>query len=155
MEDQITTINADNEPASRKRLFELADTIDLTLVDNSVPKSTFSIFGIEWVNVKQVKGDIVNEGTLETFQRLEPWFVRRETNNLMYGGVPQGRKAEIDHYYFQLSDELKDIFNQESLFWDGFDSSSLLRGFEDPVFYLNDKKIGYVISHEKVGIIFE
>lgn len=150
MDAEWTCITKINEPECRAWLLCHADTLDLTLFDNSVPSTC--LFGLLSI-ARQQKGDIVNPDTLETFKRLEPWFLRRETNNLMYGGAPQGKRAQIDHYYFEMSEEIKAMLNQQTLLWEGYDFESLFKGFEDPVFYKDEVMVGYVISHEHEGII--
>jgi hypothetical protein len=81
-------------------------------------------------------------------------LLRVEKNNTKFNDIEQGNQV-FEHYFYQFSDNIKNLLNKETLFFDQIpNSSKSFYGFQDPTFYINNKMLSCVISHEQ-EIIFD
>lgn len=79
-------------------------------------------------------------------------YVRDEINSEKYNNITQPFGKKFHHYFFKLSDEIKNGFKNSLLFFNAYDD--FFYGFEDPAFYKNGEMIGAVISHEPIVILY-
>jgi hypothetical protein len=86
---------------------------------------------------------------IETKENLRPYFVRKVINNKRFNNLEQG-KHTFTHYFFRLTETLKEMLTKETLIWlvNPPASKGPFYCFEDPTFYNGDKMIGGVITHE-------
>jgi hypothetical protein len=93
---------------------------------------------------------------VETLEKLEPFFLKKITNNKRFDDIEQGKKSRFNHYYYRLSPILKSSINKQTLIWNSFPPCSeilIFYGFEDLTFYKDDEMIGSVITHEPIIIL--
>jgi len=78
-------------------------------------------------------------------------FIKKVANNKKYEDIKQPLNQKFEHYFYKLSKKVKDLLNNETLFFtniNNYYNSDNFYGFEDPTFYKNKKMAGCVISHE-------
>lgn len=141
------------EEAVRKFLLKGSNTVRLTRVNWSV-----SLFGfLTAVNRKFGKqfGNDNDPKFISFRDKIQKDFIRKAVNNKKYANIQQG-KQKWEHYFYRLSNDMKALFNKETLFFNPLLSASSpnFYGFEDPTFYRKDKIIGYVISHERMVVLY-
>jgi hypothetical protein len=85
---------------------------------------------------------------------LEKYFIKKETNNLLYNDSPQLSNLLFSHYYYRLSQEIKDKFLGDEYLFKSANLDDYFYCFEDPVFYMDDKIIGWVITHENMVFLY-
>lgn len=94
---------------------------------------------------------------LVVLKQLKPYFIKKIRNNLNYDDIPQPNNRQFTHYFFKLTDSLRQMVKEESLYLASIgnpDYSKHFYGFEDPAFYKNDVMIGSVIGHEPMVTLF-
>jgi len=128
----------EQEEMVRKYLLEKADIVRYTNYPNEWALGILVI--IPFPIYKNCRGKEFQK----SLQEFKADFIKKETNNMLYNGVPQENHL-VDHYYYRLSDRMKKFINEITLL-----SNPL--GFADPTFYKENKIICSIISHEPVFV---
>ncbi len=88
-----------------------------------------------------------------TLKKLNKYFIKSEQNNKLYE-VEQFKKSKFTHYFYKISQEVKKMINQETIFWLTIPPiTKNFYGFENPAFYKNDKLKAHIISHENMVML--
>src|SRR6185369_11571661 len=85
-----------------------------------------------------------------TLKGLEKDYVKKETNNKKYNDIEQPGKSLFTHYFYRLSDEIRDKFKNDPVLFEAMNLPVCFYGFDDPVFYKDEKMVGGMITHENM-----
>lgn len=99
----------------------------------------------------QTKGNDSDPKVVEVLESLDGLFIKKEINNKKYNNLIQSAKARIEHRYYRLTNELKEILKRVKLVVNREDEE--FYGFEDATFYADDELVCSVISHEDMAIL--
>jgi len=107
---------------------------------------------------KQHYGHDADPHFQDSMKAFKPYFLRKIRNNMRFNDIPQPNNQQFTHYFFRLSQKIKDMVNDESLYFypgtGGPNYSKHFYGFEDPTFYKSEQMIGSVIGHEPIVTLF-
>lgn len=99
------------------------------------------------------KGDDKDTISIEVRKNLTPYFIRKEFGSRSYDLSKKNKSSE--HYFYKLSKKLKELLNKDGIFfYPAVTKEYEFYGFEDLNFYNNDKLIGEIISHERMGSLY-
>lgn len=100
-----------------------------------------------WIQLFSFKKKATEQDPLfqQTLELLKSDFQSQETNNMLYNFMPQSKRASYTHYTYRLSDRMKGLLRQQGIFRD---IEGVLYGFFDPMFFIDQTMLGYLISHE-------
>ncbi|MBI3032350.1 hypothetical protein HYY69_02655 [Candidatus Woesearchaeota archaeon] len=138
--------NKKHELLIRQFLLVKADTLRLTRIINTEWKFPFRF-------VKY--GDDNDKRFLQTLALLRPYFIKKIANNKRFNDISQGNN-QFEHYFYQLSKQMKQKINKNTLFW--WKAEPYITGdfycLEDPCFYRGKEMISVVVSHEQYIILY-
>lgn len=90
----------------------------------------------------------------KTLEELKPDFIKQVINNKKYNDIEQSRNSRFTHYFYKLSNKIKEMITEETLFFHYPVNQSKFHGFEDPTFYKGEEMIASVISHEPLVFLY-
>jgi hypothetical protein len=133
----------DLEQTLRRFLLDHCDTLRLTAV---------TMLEIGFIALRRYGGS-GDPRFLRTLEDLGPFFIEKIVNNKRFEDIEQGRKDRFHHYIYELAPRVRQLIEEETLFFDAA-TSARFYGFEDPTFYKDGEMIACTISHEDLILLF-
>lgn len=100
----------------------------------------------------QKKGGPNDPLFLDTLKELKEEYIKQVINGEKYNDITQPLGQKFEHYFFKLSEKMKEIFLKSGLLFDCW--GKYFYGFEDPTFYKDDLMVCSIISHEPIIILY-
>lgn len=133
---------AKSEKVIRMFLFKNCDTISLTQLQ-------WSVIGKEGTTKCGGKRD---KSFIRSIDSLQKDFMKKVVSHERYGEF-YSKNKKYEHYYYRLSNRIKNLIVKETLFWTAFGSRGFY-GFEDPLFFKKGLLISTINSYDYILKIF-